>query len=438
MSAFLAAFRDSLRSGRFVTAERLRLIPAGFLIASLAAIFYLGVTAHGVMDAQHRPLGTDFSNVYAAGRFVHEGKPTAPFDPVRQELQERRIFGAGTPFYGWHYPPYFLLIAAPLARLPYVPALILWQLTSFAFYLGALALLLRGTGANTGAIPGKAGPGFPSGIATGQGIEARHWLLLAVAFPAVFVNFGHGHNGFLTAGLMSLALASLDRRPLLAGLCFGLLVYKPQFGVMIPLVLAATARWRTFAAASATVAALTALVTVLFGPEIWPAFLASTHFTRTVVLEQGQTGFFKIQSIFAMVRLWGGPVALAYAVQGAATIAVAVSLARLWRTDASAARKGAALCLAAILATPYSLDYDLMVLAPAIALLAADGMANGFAPWRKSILAALWLAPAVARVFAQHTALPLGVFAMVAGFVLVVRGEDRREPAAYAAPLPGI
>ena len=141
------------------------------------------------------------------------------------------------------------------------------------------------------------------------------WILLALAFPAVFVNLTHGHNGFLTAALMAAALAWLDERPIIAGICFGLLVYKPQFGLMIPLVLAATARWRTFASAAITVAVLAALVTAIFGSEVWPAFLASPHFTRTVVLEQGSTGFFKIQSVFAWARMWGGPVWLAYAIQ---------------------------------------------------------------------------------------------------------------------------
>jgi alpha-1,2-mannosyltransferase len=141
------------------------------------------------------------------------------------------------------------------------------------------------------------------------------WLVLALAFPAVFVNLGHGHNGFLTAALIGAALVNLDRRPLLAGVLVGLLVYKPQFGIMFPLVFAATGRWRSFAAAAATVAGLALATTLAFGIPVWDAFLASTHFTRTIVLEAGETGWEKIQSVFSVVRMWGGPVALAYAVR---------------------------------------------------------------------------------------------------------------------------
>jgi len=93
------------------------------------------------------------------------------------------------------------------------------------------------------------------------------WLLLALAFPAVFVNLGHGHNGFLTAALIGAALVQLDRRPILAGLLFGCLAYKPQFGLLIPLVLAVSGRWRAFIAAAVTVAVLTLAVTLVFGAE---------------------------------------------------------------------------------------------------------------------------------------------------------------------------
>src|SRR4029077_11325111 len=90
------------------------------------------------------------------------------------------------------------------------------------------------------------------------------WLLLALASPAVFVNLGHGHNGFLTAALIGFALVQLDKRPGLGGICFARLATKPQFGLMIPLVLIATGRWRTVFAAAATVALLALGATLAF------------------------------------------------------------------------------------------------------------------------------------------------------------------------------
>ena len=254
------------------------------------------------------------------------------------------------------------------------------------------------------------------------------WLLLALAFPAVFVNLGHGHNGFLTAALFGLALVNLDRRPVVAGALFGLLAYKPQFGLMIPLVLAATGRWRTMLAAAATVAALALAVTLAFGIETWREFLHSAGFTR-LVLEEGGPGWHMIQSVFSAVRMWGGPVLLAYALQGIVTLGIAAALVLLWRSQAAFALKAAALCIATLLATPYSLDYDMMLLAPAIAFLAVDGIERGFSPYHKTALAALWLVPLVARSVAQAALLPLGTIAMLAMLVLIL-DRARRDPGA--------
>src|SRR5690606_32081673 len=98
-------------------------------------------------------------------------------------------------------------------------ALALWQFGTFALYLAMLGTILR---------PVRDRP-----------IVRRTWLLLAVAFPAVLINFGHGQNGFLSAALFGAALVVLPRRPVLAGLLFAALAYKPQFGIAIPFALLA-------------------------------------------------------------------------------------------------------------------------------------------------------------------------------------------------------
>jgi glycosyl transferase family 87 len=408
--------RQALRSGEWLSRERIRMVAVAVLIASAAGFLYLVVTATGGVDLQGRPIGTDFSNVYAAGTYVLEGNFQAPFDSVQQFAREQAIFGEATQFYGWHYPPYFLFVAAALAWMPYGLALFVWQAVTLGLYLLAIRAILKTFAPEGGAIA-SADP---------------LWLLLALAFPAVLINVGHGHNGFLTAALLGGGLVILDRRPLVAGILFGLMAYKPQFGLMIPIALAAGGYWRTFVAAAATAVLLTLVTTLVFGVQVWHAFFVGAEFTRTVVLEQGDTGWHKIQSIFSWARMWGAPVPLAYAIQGAATLVFAMATAWLWHGKAPYPLKAAGLCLAAILATPYTLDYDMMVLAPAIAFLAADGMARGFGPWEKTALAALWLVPLVARTVPQLTLIPLGVPVMLAMFVLILR----RAGLALALPMP--
>ena len=150
---------------------------------AVGGIVVLVATSDGLNDYQGRPLGTDFSNIYAAGKYVLEGKPAAAFDPRQQHAREQAIFGPATPFYGWHYPPVFLFVAALLALLPYLPALFVWQAVTLALYLKAQLFFL---------------PRRPARGRDGS------WLSSPLAFPAVFVNLGHGNNGFLTAALFGL------------------------------------------------------------------------------------------------------------------------------------------------------------------------------------------------------------------------------------------
>jgi alpha-1,2-mannosyltransferase len=390
----MAGFIDLLRSGAWVTAQRVRLVALALLAASAIGATFLVATSDGRNDRFGRPLGTDFSNVYAAGTYVLEGQPAAPFDPPRQYAREQAIFGSATPFYGWHYPPFFLGLAALLATMPYWLALLVWQGATLGLYLGSVKAIL--------------------------GTQDPLWLLAALAFPAVFINLGQAHNGFLTAALFGGALVQLDKRPWLAGILFGLLAYKPQFGLLIPLVLIVSGRWRAILSAAATVALLALAVTLAFGTEVWTAFLASTHFTRDIVLEQGGTGWHKIQSVFSWVRMWGGGITLAYAMQGAVTATIAAALVWLWRSRAAFALKAAALSIGCLLATPYSLDYDLMLLAPAIAMLAADGFRRGFGPYEKTMLAALWIVPLMARSIPEATSIPLAIPLMLAAFALLL------------------
>ncbi len=431
----MVGFLDTLRTGAWLTRERIRLIALALLAASVIGAGFLIVTSDGLNDRLGRPLGTDFSNVYAAGTYALDGQPTAPFDPARQFAREQLIYGQATPFYGWHYPPFFLGLAALLALMPYGLSLAVWQAVTLILYLLAIRAIvavsspspLRGgaltEGAHGGSDDGKETPHPTTGrsISPARGEVKQEWLLFALAFPAVLINLGQGHNGFLTAALIGGALTQLDRRPLIAGVLIGLLAYKPQFGLLIPLVLVVSGRWRVFAAAAVTVALLAFAVTFAFGIDVWLAFLASTKFTRSVVLEQGQTGWYKIQSVFSWVRMWGGGIDLAYAAQGAVTVAVAAALTWLWRGKTAYPLKAAALVIGCVLATPYSLDYDLMLLAPAIAYLSIDGVQRGFAPWEKTILAALWIVPLVARSVPEATLIPLAVPSMLLAFAFLLR-----------------
>ena len=291
---------DGLRSGDWLTAARAR--GYSLILLGICAVAISGWIAlsDGLIDRNGKPIGTDFSNVYAAGSLTWQGRPADAYVPALQHAAEKAVFGGReVPFYGWHYPPFFFAVAVLVAAVPYAWGLAIWLAASFAAYLAVMRAILP---------------------------RPETWLI-AAAFPAVVVNIGHGQNGFLTAALLGGALHWLDRRPWLAGVLIGCLAYKPQFGVLIPVALLAGGRWSTIGAAAATVAALVAISFATLGGGVWHAFADSMNFTQTVVLEQGGTGWEKIQSVFSAARMWGAGVPLAYAAQ----IALALMLAHVWR-----------------------------------------------------------------------------------------------------------
>src|SRR5476651_2183119 len=138
----MAGFIELLRSGAWLTAERVRLTALVLLAAAVLAACFLIATSDGRNDRFGRPLGTDFSNVYAAGTYVLDGQPAAPFDPARQFAREQAIFGQATQFYGWHYPPFFLGLAGLLALMPYALAAAVWQGVTLLLYLLAMRAIL--------------------------------------------------------------------------------------------------------------------------------------------------------------------------------------------------------------------------------------------------------------------------------------------------------
>jgi alpha-1,2-mannosyltransferase len=385
---------QALQSGRWLTASRIRGYSLIVLALGVMAIVVWVTLADRLIDRNGKPIGTDFSNVYAAGRLTWQGQPQNAYDPVLQYQAEQTVFdGRSVLFYGWHYPPFFFAIAFAVAALPYGFALLLWLAASMAAYLAAIRAIL----------------------------PRRETLLIATAFPAVLVNIGHGQNGFLTAALLGGALQLIDKRPALAGVLIGLLAYKPQFGVLIPIALLAGRRWNTIGAAAATVIALIVISIVALGGEVWHAFASSLNFTQSVVLEQGGTGWEKIQSAFAAARNLGADVGTAYAIQMALAMGLAATLAWLWQGASAFELKAAALVVASLLATPYVLDYDLVALAVAIAFLVRHGLICGFRDYEISLLAAAWIVPLLSRSIAGATGIPLGLAVLLALYVSIVR-----------------
>jgi arabinofuranan 3-O-arabinosyltransferase len=323
------------------------------LTLALSYLIVLGGTylkGDFLTDPRGRPIANDFVNVMAAGRLALAGDPAAAYDwPAHKAAEVRAIGHDFDDYYGWHYPPTFLFVAAALATMPYLAAAMTWLLVTLAAYAAALGRIL---GARTGAC-------------------------VALGFPAVLWNITAGQNGFLTAALIGGTLGLLEKRPVLAGILLGLLTYKPQFGLLFPLVLIADRRWLTIAVAAAVAITLAALSWLAFGSASWKAFAHWMPITSRVVLSEGHADWYRLQSLFGLVRAHGGGESSAWIVQAIGGIGIAVAVVWLWRSRAPFDLKAAALAAATLVVTPYLYMYDLVVLGVAVAFLLRFALERG-------------------------------------------------------------
>jgi alpha-1,2-mannosyltransferase len=365
-------------------------------IAGTVAVMGWALSGHGMADPMGRPVGTDFLRLWTASYALLNGEERAIYDPSAFFALERAVTQPPTPdFYPWNYPPSSLLITYPLALLPYLESLAIWLALGLAAYLAALWRI------------------FPKPLV----------LWVGFAFPAVFWTVTHGQNSFLTTSLFCWGLLQLSRRPVAAGILFGVLSCKPHLGLLLPFALVAGRHWRALAAAAATTGVVAALSIVLFGTGIWADFLASTAPTRTM-LESGLNlgHFYKMQSVFAAARLLGSPTLVAYIAQGLAALGAATVVVWAWRRrSVDADLKNAALMAATPLSTAFIFDYDLMLLAPAIAWLARKAVTNGALPYERVTLVAVFFAPFVSRVIGMYTHLLLAPILIAALVAVIVR-----------------
>jgi arabinofuranan 3-O-arabinosyltransferase len=100
--------------------------------------------------------------------------------------------------------------------------------------------------------------------------------------------------------------------------------------------------------------------------------------SNRVLIDQGAMDWYRLQSVFALVRGHGGSETLAWIVQGLLSLLLAVWLAWLWKSRVAFELKAAALAAGALLATPYLFMYDLVVLAIAVAFLLRFALAREF------------------------------------------------------------
>jgi len=381
----------------WLTRERVR---AYTLIVIVVELLGLGIVAgrtYGLFLPVDPPTSLDYMSFQAAGTLADSGLAASAYNEKILGQTEKDLYGdQRIPLFGFYYPPVFALLCALLALLPFTLSyLVFMAATALAYFV-----VLRGT--------------------------IRDPLILAAlaTFPAVFFTAIVGQNAFLTTALLGGGLLLLDRRPILAGILFGAMCYKPHFLILVPVALIAGAHWRALLAAAVTGAVLTGLSLALFGWGAWLAFLTNILFAQSV-FESGRVGFHYLVSIYGAVRLIGGGNAVALGLQALATIGAAAAVGIVWYRQPEPAIRAAMLIAGTLVAVPVILFYDLLPATVALAWLIDDTRRRGWLPWEKLIICAMWPVALLCRGVGEKTHIPTGWLIPVALLVLALAHASR-------------
>jgi len=369
---------------RLVTPRRVRAYAVILVVVYVAGFAVLLATLRHGLDPRGNPPGADFIIFYGVSVLTLKGQAALAYAPRLLLAAEQTAVAASRGLYLWTYPPTFQLFVAPLALVKYGWALAGWTAAGLAAYLAVVRGLAR---------DGRA-------------------ILLALAFPGAFMNATQGQTGFLLTALLGGGLLLLDERPWLAGALLGLLAIKPQFGLLLPLLLLAGGRWKAIAGAAVSSLALAAVATLAFGPDAWRDFLAAAAKTGGYLVA-GALPIAKDPSLFAALKLWGAPTVLALAVHAVSAVIAAALAWRVWRGPAPLELKAGVAVLATLIALPYLFDYDLALLAVPIG--AAAKRAGGAPAGVKSALVLLAVTPILLAPLGRYLHVPIGPAALWCG-----------------------
>ncbi|MBR0778256.1 DUF2029 domain-containing protein [Bradyrhizobium diazoefficiens] len=340
-----------------------------FVLATLAVMVLFKTFRFGRWTGwQVREL-SDFDAFYIVAQQIWRGQLDLVYRFETLVKLQAEAFHGATSFMPWTYPPQFDLLVAPFALLPAGIAYLLFVTATLTAYL----LILR-------AIAGR---------------NFAH--VLVVMFPALAITVGCGQNGFLTGALIGFVCLNVERRQVLAGLALGAMVIKPHLAIAAGVYLLATRRWVALATATSVVLASSLVCTLVFGWQIWAAWLGAIR-ESAIFLERGFYPLFRMISAYAALGRAGVPPAFAFWTQAAvACLALSAIVIAVWF---SAARKMSAAfplgitAMVSVMISPYAYDYDLPMVGIGLALLLPDLVQVASARERTGIYGLILLAGA--------------------------------------------
>ena len=368
---------DSLKTHRPIA-----LIALLFGFYGWALVAATGTGHDGVIGPHFNALGADWVIFLAGSRAFFTGDLSHIYQQLWITDSVNSHFGdwlsAPLPAPLFPYPPVYLLLVLPFAKLPVAWSLLLSQLAQFALLAWALRRL----------VPDK---------------SYLFFLIAVLLCPAASNNVLAGSNAVLVTALIVGGFALMDSKPFLAGALLGVVIFKPQFFPLLPLALMALQQGRALGGMIVSIALLVAASVALFGAQLWQDWINVYLHPQIVAGVNGTDwGHSWDESVSTCVALLGTPRWLATVAQMAAG-AIAIA-AVWWAFQARHPGRLPILLCAAVLASPHVSNYDLLMPGVAALLLVRVLPANS-RPLTLILPLAVWMA----ALYNPPRVMPLGL-----------------------------
>src|SRR5579864_6105571 len=335
----------------WLTPRRLR-AQAVILALCLWGVCAVDFATPGLFDRAGNIKFQDFLPFYVSARMMAQGRAPELYDERTIASEELKIIDQQSAVRLPNlYGPQVALLFVPLTRFSFPVAARIWVTLSLLIYCGCIYAVVKTC----------------SSLAPYSALVA----IAAAAYPPLFHFFVRGQVSALVLACFTVAwLAFRSDRDWLAGIALGLLIFKPQFLVAVPLVLLLARSWITFATLAGSASAQLVLTWACFGSAVMRSYFdALSHIPRwidTVELNLAPTQMHSLRSFWLLLMPWPN---VAFPLYVFSSIAVVSIAAATWRSSSPLALRFAALTVAAVLVNPHLFVYDLLVLAPALLLL---------------------------------------------------------------------
>lgn len=368
------------------------------------------------------PLGSDFLQEWVGASICNSAEQNRLYDPVHFKAMQHDADLVGFEwqeknFFPMVYPPFYYLALQPFTIVSYPVAMRIWAvLSALAFSLTGF-LLFR----------------FYAPCRRLLGI----WLIASLVFVPLLTCFNMGQKAsFLLLILTATFVLLHNKRPLSAGIVFGLIVFKPHLGIVIGLAMLVKGQWRFALGAVGMVAAIAGGSFLLY-PILWADYLRTVS-GMTDYVQSGGYLLHDSHSLWGASQLSLSAWLPANAIKaltgilslGVAALALASLRGKIETASSDFARQFSVLVLAMILLSPHFYTYDLTIILLPLLLIATTFVPGQWKsnPTEKAIavlLGSLFVFAGMFSNVANTIRIQPSIFVIVAVIVLITKAREK-------------